>query len=60
MPAPLPPEAVGDVNDVLSIARRWKTGDVPPRDVVIFGFRIDHSFLEVRNLPDPIALDHRK
>jgi hypothetical protein len=45
---------------VLSIVGRWKTGGVPLGDIVIFRFRVDHRVLEMRNLPDAIALDHRE
>jgi hypothetical protein len=42
------------------MAGRGKTGDVPLGFIVILRFRVYHRVLEVRNLPDAIALDHRK
>ena len=48
------------VKDALSIAGRWKTGVGELGEIDILRLRVDHGVLEVHNLPDAIALDHRK
>src|SRR5437868_15235182 len=53
-------EQCGYVRMPIAIAGRWKTGFGKLGEIFVLRFRVDQRVLEVRDLPDAIALDHSK